>query len=125
MSRLADKFRAYRDEDTTGGKPKNEPLAASISTIDAAVLSDYWTEAGEVLPLLNESLWWEIWLEDRPTEPVVNVEQWFREVAGRQRITLSRERVRFPERVVILAYASLAVARVSRIVAALGGVSPS
>lgn len=38
---------------------------------------------------------------------MVDVEQWFRTTAAQQRITLSRERVRFPERIVILAYASL------------------
>lgn len=109
VSRLADKFRAYRDEDNTRtGRPKNEPLAASVSSIDAAELSDYWTEAGEVLPPTDEMLWWEIWLENRPTAPPFDVEQWFRDTAQQQRITLSRERVRFPERVVILAYASLA-----------------
>lgn len=107
VSRLADKFRAYRDEDTRTGKPKNEPLAASVSTIDAAELSDYWTEAGEDLPPAEESLWWEIWLENRPAEPNFDVEQWFRTTADQQGITLSRERVRFPERIVILAYASL------------------
>jgi subtilisin family serine protease len=108
VSRLADKFRAYRDEDTKKGKPKNEPLASSVSTIEAAELSDYWTEAGETLPPPTEALWWEIWLEDRPAEPAFDVEQWFRDTAATQGITVSRERVRFPERVVILAHATLA-----------------
>jgi hypothetical protein len=108
VSRLADKFRAYRDEDTRSGKPKNEPLASSVSTIDAAELSDYWTEAGEALPPVEESLWWEIWLESVSAEPGLDVEKWFRDTAQQQGITLSGERVRFPERVVILAYASLA-----------------
>lgn len=107
VSQLADKFRAYRDEDTRTGKPKNEPLAASVSTIDSAELSDYWTEAGDALPPVEESLWWEIWLENRPAEPGFDVEQWFRDTARQHGITLSQERVRFPERVVILAYASL------------------
>ncbi len=108
VSRLADKFRAYRDEDTRSGKPKNEPLASSVSTIDAAELSDYWTEAGEELPPVEESLWWEIWLDSVSAEPDFDVEQWFRSAAQQKGITLSGERVRFPERVVILAFASLA-----------------
>lgn len=108
VGKLADKFRAYRDEDTRHGKPKNEPLASSVATIDAAELSDYWTEAGEVLPPENESLWWEIWLDNRVVDPDFDVEQWFRDASQRQGITLSGERVRFPECVVVLAYASLA-----------------
>lgn len=107
VSKLADKLRAYRDEDTPAGKPKNEPLVASVSTIDVAELSDYWTEAGEVLPPVDQSFWWEIWLEDRPSEPGFDVEQWFRDAAQPQGVTLSRERIRFPERIVVLAYASL------------------
>lgn len=108
VSRLADKFRDYRDSDTRRGKPKNERLASSVSTIVAAELSDYWTEAEEALPPVDESFWWEIWLDDRPSEQTADVEQWFRGLAVRQGITLSPERVRFPERIVILAHASLA-----------------
>ena len=52
-------------------------------------------------------MWWEIWLDARQDVPGFDVEQWFRATAQQQNITLSQERVRFPERVVILAYASL------------------
>jgi subtilisin family serine protease len=105
VSKLAEKFRAYRDEDTQKGKPKNEPLASSISAIDAAELSDYWTEADKTLPPVEECLWWEIWLESRAGD---DVEDRFRRTAQQQKITLSKERVRFPERLVVLAYAALA-----------------
>lgn len=108
VGRLAEKFRAYRDEDTRTGKPKNEPLAVGVAAIEAAELPDYWTEADEGLPAEDVSMWWEIWLENRPSDPAFDVEQWFRDTARQQQITLSQERVRFPERVVILAYASLA-----------------
>ncbi len=108
VGRLADKFRAYRDEVTKTGRPKHEPLASSIATIDSAELADYWTEASEELPATDEMLWWEIWLEAGIADGGAAVEKWFRETAQRQKITVSPERVRFPDRVVILAFASLA-----------------
>jgi hypothetical protein len=104
VQKLANKFRAYRDEDTGKGKPKNEPLASSISKIDAAELVDYWTAPDESLPSEDEALWWEVWLASSPGD---DVETWFRETASRQNITVSSERVRFPDRVVILAYTTL------------------
>lgn len=104
VEKLAKKFRAYRDEDTGQGKPKNEPLASSISKIDAADLSDYWTSPDETLPAEEESLWWEVWLESNSSD---DVEKWFRNTANKQNITLSDERVRFPDRLVILAYTTL------------------
>ena len=105
VEKLAKKFRAYRDEDTAKGKPKNEPLASSISEIDAAELSEYWTASDETLPSEDQTLWWEIWLESSPSD---DVEDWFRETAVKQKIVLSAERVRFPDRLVILAHATLA-----------------
>jgi hypothetical protein len=102
---LAKKFREYRDEDTGKGRPKHEDFASSVSEIDAAELSDYWTDADGTLPRVDELLWWEVWLDSRPGD---DVEDWFRTTAQQQRITLSPQRVRFPDRLVILAYASLA-----------------
>lgn len=105
VEKLAKKFRGYRDEETKSGKPKNEALACSISKIDAAELEDYWTTPDESLPNDDELLWWEVWLESNSQD---DVENWFRESAAKQKITLSNERVRFPDRLVILAYTSLA-----------------
>ena len=102
---LAKKFREYRDEDTRSGRPKHEDFASSVSEIDAAELSDYWTDADGTLPRGDEWLWWEIWLDSRRGD---HVEDWFRRTAQQQKITLSPQRVRFPDRLVILAYATLA-----------------
>lgn len=104
VSRFADKFRAYRDDDTRTGNPKNEKLSSSVTTIDAAELEDYWTGASEALPDKTTTLWWEVWLDTGDTDE--DVEKWFRETAKKQRLLLSRQRVRFPDRLVILGYAT-------------------
>lgn len=103
VASVAKKFREYRDEDTDKGRPKNEDFAASIVGIEAGELEDYWTEPDGVLPPGDETLWWEVWLNSISGD---EVEAWFRKIANEQHILLSRQRVRFPDRLVILAYAT-------------------
>jgi hypothetical protein len=103
VSKFADKFRAYRDEDTAAGNPKNEKLSSSVEKIDAGELEDYWTGASETLPDPEKPLWWEVWLDS--TDSDADVEKWFRDTAATQKLTVSSQRVRFPDRLVILAYA--------------------
>jgi len=105
VSKFADKFRDYRDKVTAKkGTPLNEKLASSVTTIDAAELEDYWTGASETLPNKNKSLWWEVWLDTTATDD--DVEKWFRDTAAKQEALLSKHQVRFPDRLVILGYAS-------------------
>ncbi|QDT64748.1 S8 family peptidase [Calycomorphotria hydatis] len=105
ISKFADKFRAYRDKETAKkGTPLNEKLASSVTTIDAAELEDYWTGASENLPDKDKMLWWEVWLDTRETDG--DIEQWFRDTASSRKLLLSKQHIRFPDRLVILGYAS-------------------
>ncbi|ADG66911.1 conserved hypothetical protein [Planctopirus limnophila DSM 3776] len=101
---LGKKFRKYRDEDSETGRPKNEDFAASVASIEAGELADYWTEPKGALPVSDHLLWWEVWLSSSPGD---EVEAWFRRVAGEQKILVSSQQVRFPDRLVILAYATI------------------
>lgn len=105
VAALAKKFREYRDEDSKTGRPKNEDFATSVAGIEAGELADYWTEPDGVLPASDQVLWWEVWLSSSPGD---EVEDWFRQVAEEQKIPVSQQQVRFPDRLVILAYAMLA-----------------
>ncbi|TWT41494.1 hypothetical protein KOR42_47650 [Thalassoglobus neptunius] len=104
VGKFANKFRAYRDENTKKEKPKHEKLSSSVESIDAAELKDYWTGASDTLPDANTSLWWEVWLDLSDSDE--DVEKWFRDTAKTQKLQLSQERVRFPDRLVILGHAS-------------------
>lgn len=105
VSKFADKFRDYRDRDTAKkGTPLNEKFASSVNSIDAGELEDYWTGAIETLPDQSKSLWWEVWLDSANTEE--DVEKWFRGTATKQKLLLSKQRVHFPDRLVILGYAT-------------------
>lgn len=101
---LANKFRQYLTEDTDSGRPKHEEFASSVASIDSAELADYWTDADGTLPKNDEVLWWEIWLDSFAGD---DTENWFRQISQRLGITLSTQRVRFPDRLVILAHATL------------------
>ena len=105
VAHFAKRFRQYIEEDTRAGAPKNEPLAMGIRQIRPSDLAEYWTDADETLPQANEQFWWEVWLVD---DGVADVEDWFRDNAAGRDIRVSEQSVRFPERVVILAYASFA-----------------
>lgn len=102
---LAKKFQEYRDEHTDKGRPKNEDFAASVAGIEVGELADYWTEPDGMLPPREETLWWEVWLSSSPGD---EVEAWFRKIAAEKRILISQQRVRFPDRLVILAHTTLA-----------------
>lgn len=105
IGKFADKFRAYRDNDTPKGNPKNEKLSTSVGAIDSAELEDYWTGASETLPDAAKSLWWEVWLDTSDTDE--DIEKWFRNTATTQKLMISRQQVSFPDRLVILGYASI------------------
>lgn len=105
LSRFADKFRDYRDKESAKkGTPLNEKFASGVDSIDAGELEDYWTDATETLPEKSKSIWWEVWLDTGDT--AASVEKWFRETATKQKLLLSKQRVQFPDRLVILGYAT-------------------
>jgi hypothetical protein len=97
------RFEEYATETTKTGNPKNNDLAASIAEVKLAVLRDYWTDSGDDYPLPTDEFWWEVWLERSPDE----VETVFRASADLLGMQVSSNTVRFPEVIVILAYASL------------------
>jgi subtilisin family serine protease len=101
---LAQKFREYRHETTETGRPKNEDFVSSVVGIEAGDLPDYWREPTEQLPDKDKVFWWEVWLTSSPGD---GIDSWFRKTASEQRITLSSQQTRFPDRLVILASASL------------------
>ena len=57
-------FKQYVDEETTTGKPRNQPLVANIGRIRGAMVRDLWQSSGE--PEMAGRHWWEIWLRPEP-----------------------------------------------------------
>lgn len=99
------KFEAYAKEDTKGGKPKNKTLVESIETVRLGVLESFWTDAGGFPETRDEPYWWEAWLPEA-TNPH-DIAALFRERAQAAGIEVSSREIRFPERRVFLARATV------------------
>ena len=56
------KVDAYRNRQTSGGKPQNEPLVASIDTVRLAHARSLYTDAPDLFPAAGQNTWWEVWL---------------------------------------------------------------
>jgi len=96
---------AYLHKETKKGTPRNKDLIDGIEGIRLATVKALWTDEGE-LPSSGVSIWWEVWLrgsKDLGNEDVVEI---FREEARVAHIELSENQLQFPERTVILAFAS-------------------
>lgn len=100
------KVEAYSTEnDKKSGLPRNKKLVESITAIRKASLRSFWTDAGE-FPTGNHPYWWEIWLRDSTQGN--DVRSQFKDIADRSGIQVTERELRFPERCVVLAKATVA-----------------
>lgn len=90
------KVEAYRTEVSKGGKPKNEPLVASIDNVRLAQTRSLYTDAPELFPAPGQNTWWEVWL--RPETRAV-----FENASQGLNVVLRPHTVSFAEREVVLA----------------------
>ena len=92
--------------DSAGRARDNRRLIDAIRQIRAASLRALWTDADDVFPTSDEgSLWWEVWLPVRRDRQAV--ESTFRERAEAQEMRVAPGALTFPERTVLLTYASV------------------
>jgi len=100
------KFEAYiSKDDSRSGKPKNKNLVESVSHVRLAALESFWTDAGEFPSSRDQFMWWEIWLREA-TNPG-DVGEQFRKSASTVGVDVKPREIRFPERRVLLVYATL------------------
>ena len=101
------KFEAYADpaKDSPKGKPKNNDLVASIGHIRLAALESFWMDAGDFPNEKAQPLWWEVWLREA-TNPH-DVGDVFRQRAQAAGVLVSQRELRFPDRRVVLARATV------------------
>ncbi|HEU0121662.1 MAG TPA: S8 family peptidase [Bryobacteraceae bacterium] len=97
------RLRAYADESTETGKPRNKDLVESIEAIRLAVVESFWLDSPDLIPK-DVPIWCEVWLSS--DEEVA--EKTFRTLASDLKVECQLGALRFPERTVILAKASRA-----------------
>lgn len=95
------------EEDTSKGRPSNEPLLANIASIRAATLECFWTERTEPFPESDEEIWWEVWLRrDRPEQEEM-VDEPIKQKLINAGISIGERRIIFPEHIVLLTKGSV------------------
>jgi hypothetical protein len=93
------KVEAYRTQQTSVGRPQNEPLVASVDSVRLAQARSLYTDAPDLFPGAGQNTWWEVWL--RPETRAV-----FEHAAQRLNVVLRPHIVSFAERDVLLALAT-------------------
>lgn len=99
------KFEAYMKHDKENGEPRHKTLVESIGAIRLAALESFWTDVGSFPESHGESYWWEVWLHEGGNPQ--DVVELFRERAQAAKIQVSSREIRFPERRVLLARATV------------------
>lgn len=89
------------------GRPKNEDLVAGMSAIRFPVLRSFWTDDETLYPTSpTESIWWEVWIRVGSEETSDDAFAAFLETVAESQLTISQHVIKFPERLVFLAYGS-------------------
>jgi hypothetical protein len=101
------RFEEYADptKDSPKRRPRNNELVASISQIRLAALESFWMDAGEFPTEQDQPIWWEVWL--RETGDPHDVVDLFRQRAQDLQVLVSGRELRFPDRRVVLACATV------------------
>ena len=95
-----------RRKDSRGHTRDNRPLLDAIRQIRAASLRALWTDDHEAFPATeDEPVWWEVWLPVRKDRQATTAA--FRERSDFQGMRVAKGELRFPERTVLLARASV------------------
>ncbi len=101
------RFTDYADPSkvTSKGNPANQDLVASIADIRLAVIESFWMDASPFPSDHLKTQWFEVWLSDLQGD--ADVADLFRQLAERNGILVSTYSLRFPDRVVLIARASV------------------
>ena len=103
-----------RRKDSRDRPRDNRRLLNAIRHIRAASLRALWTDDDEAFPTKeDEPVWWEVWLPVRGNRQATTGA--FRERAGLQDMSLAKGELRFPERTVLLAQATVKQMRASMV----------
>lgn len=93
----------YQSEDTNKNKPKNRELVESISAIKLAAIDALWTDESELMPEVDQAIWWEVWLRHSDK---FNCEAFVRDHANKLDLKVSTESIHFLDRTIILIFAT-------------------
>ena len=94
------KVEAYLTKTTPKGNPKNKNFVESIAEIRLAVVEGFWTDDPALFPAAEKPIWWEVWLRGEGDHLLAS----FRRYAQQAKLDVGDGQLRFPDRLVVLAY---------------------
>jgi hypothetical protein len=98
----------YAIQLTDKGKPRHGSLIESISKVRLAVLRAFWTDRPDLFPATaDQNLWWEVWLRTPDPNTQDSVFAAFVALATAGGFRLGQQVVRFPERLVLIAFGTV------------------
>jgi hypothetical protein len=100
ISHFVNKVEEYLTRDTKGGNPQHKPLIESIDEIRLAALEGFWTDELALFPISGKAVWWEVWLRDDGGGTLER----FKKFARASGLEVGKEHLRFPDRLVVLAW---------------------
>lgn len=98
LAHFVTRFTQYSEEQTKKGEARHKDLVDRIAALHRATLRALWTDALDVFPAPNESIWWEVWLrrdEGRELERLLDF-------AGQAGLEVGERRLAFEDRVIVL-----------------------
>src|SRR6478752_3547390 len=96
------RFEEYATKQTKNGTRSHKSLVESIARVQLATLHALWTDAPEEYPEKDELMWWEVWLRSSDGSEVERMQAFCRQLE----LPVGRERLTFPDRVVLLVKAT-------------------
>ncbi len=110
LTNFVKKIERYERDNTRGEspRPKNEDLVAGISGIRFPILRSFWTDDENLFPGSNiERIWWEVWIRVASSENPDDAFSLFVSTTANSNLRISQHAIKFPERLVFLAYGSV------------------
>lgn len=98
LKHFVKRFEEYATAETKKGEPRHKDLVDRIAALRRATLRALWTDASDVYPNEEETVWWEVWLrrqDGRELERLLG----FAQIIG---LTVGEHRLAFDDRIVAL-----------------------
>jgi hypothetical protein len=97
------RFEAYaKSTPKAKGERRHEDMLDPVAALRLATLRSLWTDATEVYPADQETIWWEVWLRRQDGNELARL----MEFAGLKELEVASRRIQFDDRIVTLVRAT-------------------
>jgi hypothetical protein len=98
LKHFATRFEEYASKRTAKGEPRHKDVVDRIAALRRATLRALWTDSLEDYPVVDETIWWEVWLRRHDGRELERLME-FAHLSG---LEMGEYRLAFYDRIVIL-----------------------